>query len=491
MQALTSARVLAQYRGLWLVASETEEPRLVPARGRLTRDAGHRRLGRARRRRRDRRHQAAPRRDRPPRPGRGDRRPGAGRQRRPRARHRAAAGAERPPARALRRARGLRRRARRARADQGRPRRRRLPHRGRSWRGGWASPTRSRSARSPARASAPCASCCIPGTTAVLLGASGTGKSTLVNALLGEERQATGEVRADGRGRHTTVTRELLTLPGGAFLIDTPGIRDRRPLGRHRRELRRRRRARPAVPLRGLRPRHRAGLRGPREPRPRADRGLAQAAARAGLDRGPPRREPGPRSERPGDLTAAAEAQKMMRAGEGNRTPIFGLGSQRLSHWTTPARVGSVTDADTLADVRLRVFWPVTLVAAALVGLLAYGVVSKGTNTTLDDAVAKGKRPQAPAGRAAVAAADRQRLAGGLQGQGRRAERLGLVVRPVPRGDAAAAEDAREDRSPRAASCSASTRRTPATRRSPSSRSARRRSRACATATASTGARSA
>ena len=64
------------------------------------------------------------------------------------------------------------------------------------------------------------------GTTAVLLGASGTGKSTLVNALLGEERQATGEVRAsDGRGRHTTVTRELLSLPGGAYLIDTPGIR--------------------------------------------------------------------------------------------------------------------------------------------------------------------------------------------------------------------------------------------------------------------------
>ncbi|HWK29639.1 MAG TPA: ribosome small subunit-dependent GTPase A [Solirubrobacter sp.] len=65
-----------------------------------------------------------------------------------------------------------------------------------------------------------------PGLTAVLLGASGTGKSTLVNALLGEERQRTGAVRAaDRRGRHTTVTRELLALPAGGWLIDTPGIR--------------------------------------------------------------------------------------------------------------------------------------------------------------------------------------------------------------------------------------------------------------------------
>ena len=85
-----------------------------------------------------------------------------------------------------------------------------------------------------------------------------------------------------------------------------------------------------------------------------------------------------------------------MRAGEGNRTPIFGLGSQRLGHWTTPARVESVSDADTLPAVRMRVFWPVTLAAAALVGLLAYGLVSKGSDTTLDDAVAKGERPPAP-----------------------------------------------------------------------------------------------
>ena len=66
-----------------------------------------------------------------------------------------------------------------------------------------------------------------PGATAILLGPSGAGKSTLTNALLGDERQATGAVRAsDGRGRHTTVTRELLTLPGGAHLIDTPGLRE-------------------------------------------------------------------------------------------------------------------------------------------------------------------------------------------------------------------------------------------------------------------------
>ena len=65
-----------------------------------------------------------------------------------------------------------------------------------------------------------------PGTTAVVLGSSGVGKSTLVNALLGEARQATAAVREDdSRGRHTTTHRELFTLPGGALLIDTPGIR--------------------------------------------------------------------------------------------------------------------------------------------------------------------------------------------------------------------------------------------------------------------------
>ncbi|AKH85471.1 GTPase RsgA [Streptomyces sp. CNQ-509] len=62
--------------------------------------------------------------------------------------------------------------------------------------------------------------------TSVLLGASGAGKSTLANALLGEDTQRVHEVRdADGKGRHTTVARDLLPLPGGGVLIDTPGLR--------------------------------------------------------------------------------------------------------------------------------------------------------------------------------------------------------------------------------------------------------------------------
>lgn len=64
------------------------------------------------------------------------------------------------------------------------------------------------------------------GETAVLLGPSGAGKSTLANALLGEDVQAIGAVRAaDARGRHTTSTRQLLCVPQGGVLIDTPGLR--------------------------------------------------------------------------------------------------------------------------------------------------------------------------------------------------------------------------------------------------------------------------
>ncbi|MFI9590187.1 ribosome small subunit-dependent GTPase A [Nonomuraea sp. NPDC052265] len=62
--------------------------------------------------------------------------------------------------------------------------------------------------------------------TAVVLGPSGAGKSTLVNALAGTGAMDTQQVRAaDGRGRHTTVHRELIPLPGGGLIIDTPGIR--------------------------------------------------------------------------------------------------------------------------------------------------------------------------------------------------------------------------------------------------------------------------
>jgi ribosome biogenesis GTPase / thiamine phosphate phosphatase len=66
-----------------------------------------------------------------------------------------------------------------------------------------------------------------PGKTVVLFGSSGVGKSTIVNALLGEERQLTRAVRGhDHRGKHTTTHRELLVLPSGALLVDTPGVRE-------------------------------------------------------------------------------------------------------------------------------------------------------------------------------------------------------------------------------------------------------------------------
>jgi len=66
-----------------------------------------------------------------------------------------------------------------------------------------------------------------PGRTVVFVGSSGVGKSTIINALVGMERQVIGEVREyDDRGRHTTTWREMIRLPAGAIVIDTPGIRE-------------------------------------------------------------------------------------------------------------------------------------------------------------------------------------------------------------------------------------------------------------------------
>ena len=64
------------------------------------------------------------------------------------------------------------------------------------------------------------------GTTAVFIGKSGVGKSSLVNLLVGHEVQETAEVReGDGKGRHTTVSREMIPVPAGGFVVDMPGVR--------------------------------------------------------------------------------------------------------------------------------------------------------------------------------------------------------------------------------------------------------------------------
>ena len=112
--------------------------------------------------------------------------------------------------------------------------------------------------------------------TAVLLGSSGVGKSTIVNAFAGNDDIATQEVReSDQRGRHTTTRRELVLLPGGGVILDTPGHARAAAVGRRpEADVRRRRGDRSPLPLQRL------------QPRPRAR--TARSGRRSPTDRSPP-----------------------------------------------------------------------------------------------------------------------------------------------------------------------------------------------------------
>ena len=159
-----------------------------------------------------------------------------------------------------------------------------------------------------------------PAKTFVLLGSSGTGKSTLANRLAGRTVMEIGDLRNDGRGRHTTRHRQLLMMPGGAILIDTPGLRelqvwegDLDSAFADIAELA------VAVPVQRLRAFVRARLCGARgafeirraRPRPVAE--LRQAAARAPRDRG---------EEQPPDPARAQEPLAGACSRDAPRSPL-------------------------------------------------------------------------------------------------------------------------------------------------------------------------
>ena len=169
------------------------------------------------------------------------------------------------------------------------------------------------------------------GRTIVLLGSSGAGKSTLTNVLLGAEERETAEVGRTGDGRHTTTSRELLPLPGGGAIIDTPGIRaatrwedeeeDEAESG-----LPRSRRVGRGVPVQRLRP--------PRHPwlRARTCRGRRRA------DPGPPGRVPRLRRRAGNSRRCALGRRAPARPGRGPPDPA--LGRPRAVRWRATLRSG-------------------------------------------------------------------------------------------------------------------------------------------------------